>query len=232
VIDSVVAPHFTSLSSTADLLAALASSRPAPAGGAASALAGAMAGALLTKVARWTLGRERYAACQEEMRELRDRAEVLRSRLLALADADTHAILRLMESYSLPKGTEEEKAARFGAIQRALRDAAQISLEAAAPCTELIELAAVAAERGNRNAVSDAAVAAMLAHAGLRAAALNMRTNLQSLRAQSRAFCGAQSHGLCSDEAASSEMAAQMARLLATGDSALARALRAADPGG
>ena len=198
-----------------DFLAKLASDQPAPGGGSAAALAGAMAGALTCMVARLTIGRERYAATQQQMIRVRDRAETLRTRLTTLVDEDARAYHDVMKAYSLSKAAEADSALRVSEIQRALRRAAEVPLEAAEACEELIELAATCAALGNRNAVSDAAVAALLAHAGMRGAVFNVRTNLDGLR----------------DQAFNSAAEAHLSHLLTAGDAALARTLTAAGLG-
>ena len=198
-----------------DFLAKLASDHPAPGGGSAAALAGAMAGALTCMVARLTLGRERYAASQQQMIRVRERAETLQRRLTALVDEDTLAYQDVMKAYSLPKAAEADIALRISEIQRALCRAAEVPLEVAEACEELIELAATSAALGNRNEASDAGVAALLAHAGMRGAVLNVRTNLDSLL----------------DPAFNSATEARVSQLLAAGDVALARALTAAGLG-
>jgi methenyltetrahydrofolate cyclohydrolase len=198
-----------------DFLAKLASDLPAPGGGSAAALAGAMAGALTCMVARLTIGRERYAAHQQQMIRVLDCAETLQKRLTALVDQDTLAYQDVMKAYSLPRVAEADSAQRISEIQKALRRAAEVPLEAAEACEELIELAATSAALGNRNAASDAAVAALLAHAGMRGAVLNVRTNLDCLL----------------DQAFNSSTDARLSQLLASGDSALARALAAAGLG-
>jgi formiminotetrahydrofolate cyclodeaminase len=198
-----------------NFLGVLASTQPAPGGGSAAALTGAMAAALICMVARLTIGRAQYAPCSEEMLGVLDRAEALQRRLAVLADKDTTAYLSVMRSYSLPKATQTERAARAAEIQRTLRHAAEVPHEVATACGESIELAAMCAERGNRNAASDAAVAALLAHAGMRGAVLNVRTNLTCI----------------GDESFNLAMEAHLGQVLAAGESALARALAAAGLG-
>ena len=198
-----------------DFLAKLASDQPAPGGGSAAALAGAMAAALTCMVARLTIGRERYAANQQGMIRVFDRAGTLQKRLTALVEEDALAYLDVMRAYALPKSAGAEGALRRSEIQRALRWAAEVPLETAEACGELIELAADGAAFGNRNAASDAAVAALLAHSGMRSAVLNVRTNLDGLR----------------DPAFTSAAEDRLSPLLTAGDGALARALTAAGRG-
>ena len=159
----------------------LASESPAPGGGSVAALAGALAGALVAMVGRLTLGRQKYAAVEADMRDLVGRAEKLRRRLTGLVDADTEAYNRVAAAYGLPKGSPEEKNARGEAIQAGLRAAAEVPLEVCRACTEVLALAEHAAENGNTNAASDAKVAALLAAAGFEGAAANVAINLAAM---------------------------------------------------
>jgi methenyltetrahydrofolate cyclohydrolase len=198
-----------------DFLTNLASSQPAPGGGAAAALTGAMAAALTCMVARLTIGRERYSSNQRQMVDVRNRAEMLQSRLTALVDEDALAYHRVIEAYSLPKNSGTERDRRAAKIQDALRYAAEVALEAAETCAELIELAATGAALGNRNAASDAAVAALLADAGLRGALLNVRTNVRHVR----------------DHLFVAAVEARLTHLRNAGEVGLTRALASAEPG-
>ena len=87
-----------------------------------------------------------------------------------------------MGAYGLPRGTDEEKAARAAAIQAALKQATDAPLRAVKACHEVIKLSAVVAEKGNVNVISDAGVAVLAANAGLRSAALNVYINTKSIK--------------------------------------------------
>ena len=202
--------------SVAELLAALAAATPAPGGGSAAALAAAMSAALVAMVAGLTVGRPRYAAVAAEMAEIQQRAETLRQTLAAAADADAAAYLAVMAAYRLPRENAAQQAERAAAIQAALRHAAEVPLAVAGHCSEILGLAGRVAARGNPNAASDAAVAALLAHAGLQAAVRNVRINLNGIG--DRTFC----------EAAE----VNVARVLQTAGPLLADALAAADARG
>jgi formiminotetrahydrofolate cyclodeaminase len=198
-----------------EFLARLASSQPVPGGGSAAAMAGAMAAALVRMVALLTIGRPRYQAYEAEMYSIRDRAEELRSALATLAHEDTMAYQAVISAYALPRAGEIQAAARADEIQRALRHAAQVPAQAAAACAQVIELAAICRVFGNQNASSDAAVAALLAHAAMRGAALNVRTNLDAI--QDEEFCAA------------TEI--RLGEVLASGEAALPKALAAGRSG-
>ncbi len=159
----------------------LASGESTPGGGAAAALTGSQAAALLSMVLNFTVGRKRYAAVEEEMRGHLLRTEEMRTELLAFADKDAEAFGAVAACFSMPRNTEEEKAARTEAMQVALRGAAEVPFAIAALCADLLELAAPIAEKGNPNVVSDAATAAHLAHAALNCALVNVDINLKWL---------------------------------------------------
>jgi formiminotetrahydrofolate cyclodeaminase len=164
------------------LLDELAGSSATPGGGSAAALAGAMGAALLSMVCNLTIGKKQFAAVEDELRGVLEEAEALRRQLTGLADADTRAFDRVMAAYRLPKETEEERATRQAAIQRALQAATQVPLETAATCAAIVKLTARVIAKVNPNALSDAGTAALLAEAGLRGAQLNVGINLTSIR--------------------------------------------------
>lgn len=159
----------------------LASSAPEPGGGAAAALVGATGAALVSMVANLTIGREKFAAAAADMEQARARADALRASLVAAIDQDAQAFREVMASYRLPRAADEQKAARQRAIQAALREAAQVPAAVVRLCEEVAAWSLVAAEHGNPQVVSDAAVAALLADAAAQSAALNVRINLASV---------------------------------------------------
>lgn len=161
--------------------ASVASSAPVPGGGTVVALVGSLAAALAQMVAGLTVGRKKYAAVDAEMKELGLRAAHLVRRLSALKDEDAHAYAHVSVAYKLPKDTPGQQHARDAAIQSALMKAAEVPLETARWCGEVAALAAICAERGNTNAVSDAGVAALLAEAACKGAAYNVRINVVAM---------------------------------------------------
>lgn len=167
--------------SVTTFLDSLASGSPAPGGGGASALGGAMGAALVSMVCNLTIGKPRFAEVEAEMRDTLDRAEALRHELQELAEADVAAFNRLSVSYKLPRTTEADIAIRRDVIQSSLRRATEVPLRAARAAAAILPLCPIVAERGNQNAVSDAGVAALLAQAAVRSALLNVETNLRAL---------------------------------------------------
>jgi formiminotetrahydrofolate cyclodeaminase len=153
-----------------------------PGGGSVAASAGALAAALTRMVAGLTAGRPRYAHVAAEMQHIADRASTLSAELSALVVRDAAAFEAVASAYKRPRGTQDAAAARAEAIERAMVPATESPLAIARAAADVVELAATVAERGNVNAVADAAVAALLAEAVCRAAALTVRVNAPSLR--------------------------------------------------
>ena len=156
----------------------VASASPTPGGGTVSALAGALAAALAAMVARLTVGRKKYAELEAEFKGILERAESLRATLLQLGADDAASFDAVSRAYAMPKEQAEERTA---AIQAALLGASRVPLQTLRAAREVASLAARAAAVGNRNAVSDAGVAALLAGAAARGAAYNVRINVAAL---------------------------------------------------
>lgn len=156
-----------------DFAAELGSSKPAPGGGSAAALAGVLASSLAAMVARLS---------GEGWQEFIDKAQRLSGQLLDLVNRDTEAFNQVMEALKLPKGTEEEKRERSRALRQANRLATEVPLEVMELSLEVLRLAFEVALKGNRNCLSDAGVAGLLAAAACRGAAYNVLINLPGLR--------------------------------------------------
>ncbi|MGB8647984.1 MAG: cyclodeaminase/cyclohydrolase family protein [Anaerolineae bacterium] len=160
----------------------LASPSPAPGGGAAAALSGALGAALVAMVCRLTVGRKNYENVSDELEALIPRAESKRRTLMELFEADSAAYDAVIATYKLPKETEQDKAARTVAIQSALKRAAEVPFHIASACADVLDMDLPVAAKGNKNAASDAGSAALLAEAGLRAALLNVEINLAGIK--------------------------------------------------
>jgi glutamate formiminotransferase/formiminotetrahydrofolate cyclodeaminase len=165
----------------AALFEEVAAGTPTPGGGTVAAFVGALAGCLATMVANLTLGKKKYAAAEEAMRQLKRDAEGLRARLLSLARRDSEAFEAVLQARRLPQGTPEETADRDRAVAAANLEAARVPLATAEACREVLDLAEVAARMGNTNCVTDAGTAGLLAAAAAEGALLNVEINLKSL---------------------------------------------------
>ena len=114
-----------------EFLTELASAAPAPGGGGGAAMAGALAAALASMVANLTIGKEKFADREPEVKELLEQAEAERVRLLTLVEEDAAVFNSFMSCYKLPKTTDEEKVARTAAIRAAAKQAATVPLNIA-----------------------------------------------------------------------------------------------------
>ena len=174
-------PETQTASAPTEFLDAIASSDPVPGGGSVSAYAGALSSALVRMVAGLTIGRKKYAQVESEMTVVAANAEVLARGLSKLVERDADAYSAVSAAYKMPKEPEHALAARKNAITSALLGAAEVPLETARLCAQAAELAASVAAKGNSNAVTDSGVAALLASAGCRGAAFNVRINVAAL---------------------------------------------------
>ncbi len=167
--------------SVAGFTAETASESAAPGGGSVSALMGALGAALGTMVANLSAHKRGWDERWKEFSDVAEQGQALIGELLALVDEDTAAFNRIMDAFSLPKGTEEEKAARGRAIEEATLYAASVPLRTMEASLKALPLALEMARKGNSASASDAGVAALAAVAGIRGARLNVRINAAGL---------------------------------------------------
>jgi glutamate formiminotransferase/formiminotetrahydrofolate cyclodeaminase len=160
----------------------LASNSPAPGGGSVAALAGSLGAALSSMVCNLTIGKERYTDVQDKIKEVLKKSEQLRKNLTKLIDEDTDAFNDVMKAFKMPKETEEQKKKRSKAIQEGYKTAASVPLETARTCEKILDIAKVVAEKGNQNSITDSAVSALMAQAGVESAILNVKINLGSIK--------------------------------------------------
>jgi formiminotetrahydrofolate cyclodeaminase len=165
------------------LVERLATSDPVPGGGSAAALAGAMGAALVRMVVELTVDRPAAEGHAEELTEISLAASNWQSELLNLAELDATAYDAVVRARRLPRDSELDKQARDTQVAAAVREATRAPLATARVANEVLGLAERLAPIGNRNAVSDVGVAALLAVAAIRGAAMNVEINLPSLPA-------------------------------------------------
>ncbi|MCM2272890.1 MAG: cyclodeaminase/cyclohydrolase family protein, partial [candidate division Zixibacteria bacterium] len=159
----------------------VASSSPAPGGGSVSASLGSLAACLAAMVSRLTVGKKKYESVKAELSDLRDKADVLRKELELLIVTDMNAFNAVMDSFKLPKSTDEQIAVRDAAIQAATKTATTVPLTVMRKSVEALEYALVVAEKGNENSISDAGVAGLAGLAAVEGASYNVRINLKNL---------------------------------------------------
>jgi len=159
----------------------LASNSPAPGGGSVAALAGSLGSALTSMVCNLTIGKKKYVEVDREMRTVLTASESLRETFRGLIEKDTEAFSKVMEAYSLPKDTDDQKALRSTAIQQAMKEATLVPLEVMKHVIDAVALAKTVASKGNANSISDAGVSALMLRAALEGAAMNVEINLKGI---------------------------------------------------
>lgn len=164
-----------------DYLARLSAREPPPGGGAAAALHAAQGAALIAMVARYSTG-EKYAEHSDEIARITESADELVARSLECADADETAFGAMGDAYGLPRGTDEEKAARKGAISDAAAGAARPPMRVIAIARKIVDLAGELIPIGNRNLITDLAAAADAARAAAGTSRVNIEINRPSVK--------------------------------------------------
>jgi len=158
-----------------------ASESPAPGGGSISATMGAMGAALGTMVANLSSHKRGWDDRLEEFSDWAVKGKYYQEELLKMVDEDTRAFNKIMDAFSLPKKSEEEKSFRNKIIQDATKYAIEVPYRVMNLCFESMEVMKAMAEIGNPNSVSDAGVGAIAALAGVKGAFLNVKINAGGL---------------------------------------------------
>ena len=166
-----------------EFLDELASAAPAPGGGGASAMVGALGAALGSMVGNLTTGKKKYAAVQEDITRLLEQSRKLQAEMLALIDGDAEAFKPLAAAYKIPK----DQADRDSIMEKALLDACKPPLAIMRKAIEGLHIQAELVEKGTVMAVSDAGVGAQFLRAALLGASLNIYINAKSLKDRQQA---------------------------------------------
>ncbi len=173
--------------SVKDFARETASESPAPGGGSVSAAMGAFGAALATMVANLSAHKRGWDERWKEFSDVAEKGWKIMDELTSLVDEDTAAFNRIMDVFSMPKGTPEEKAARAAAMEDATLYAATVPLKTMEASLKALPLALEMARKGNPASASDAGVAALAALAAIRGAELNVRINAAGLADKSAA---------------------------------------------
>ena len=164
-----------------------ASESPAPGGGSIAAYMGALGAALGTMVANLSSHKAGWDDRWEEFSDWADRGQALLRELLHLVDEDTAAFNRIMAVFSMPKSTDEERAARSAALQEATLYATEVPLRTMKAAAKVFPVVRAMASEGNPNSVSDAGVGALAARSAVLGACLNVKINAAGLKDRAKA---------------------------------------------
>ena len=180
---------------------------PAPGGGSIAALAGALGSALASMVVNLSVGKGEFDSQYEELCQLADKAQTIKDQLVLAIDADTQAFNEVIAGMRMAKDTAEQIALRSKVIRAGYKSAAEVPLQTAELCRQVLDICQFAANIGNMAVMSDAGVGALMAYAGVQGAIHNVRINLPhtkdeafitkmqsqlgALLSESKAICGA-----------------------------------------
>lgn len=181
----------------------------APGGGSVAALSGALGAGLVAMVSNLSTGKEHIKVYRDICR-IGLEGDALKSALMYNVDADTQAFNGVIAANKLPKGTPAEAKARDKAIQEAYKDAINTPLDTARKCLSVMKLADEIADKGLAASASDAGVGALMAHAGLHGAVLNVKINLPNI----------------TDKKFNEKMLAECRKLAREGDALLAKTMK------
>lgn len=156
----------------------MASDAPAPGGGSAAALSGALGAALTAMVCTLTIGKKKYADVQDLALESQKKADDLKARFVDVMDRDTEAFNAVSAVFAMPKDTDEQKAARKAAMQEALKGCTKTPFEMMQLACETLELTRSLVGRLNASAASDLGCSALALKAAIQGAWLNVLINI------------------------------------------------------
>ena len=184
IIENVLEENVNSLNNLTvrQFVDELSTDSPAPGGGSAAALSGSIAAGLVAMVANLTVGKKGYESVFDEMKNISISAQKLKDELLLLVDEDTNAFNKLMEAIRLPKKSEEEINKRNKLIEETTLYASEVPLRTMEKSFEVLSLAKIVSEKGNKNSNSDAGVAILLSRSAIKGGAMNVEINLKELQ--------------------------------------------------
>ena len=167
-----------------EYLTELSSNSPTPGGGNVAALCGALSASLGTMVCNLTIGKKKYANVENEMISVKQKLESYQKTFVELGAKDNAAFEKVMEAFKLPKETDAEKETRSKKIEEATIGAADIPAQVMKTCADILPLLKIIIDKGNRNSLSDAGVAASLIGTAAKSAYMNVIINCSSLSNQ------------------------------------------------
>ncbi len=159
-----------------------ASESPAPGGGSIAAYLGSLGASLATMVANLSSHKKGWDDKWKYFSEIAERGQQIKDELLTLVDEDTHAFNQIMNAFSLPKGTDDEKKIRTQAIQQATIYATEVPLRTMNVALRSFEIIEAMAKQGNPNSISDAGVGALCARSAIWGAYLNVCINAAGIK--------------------------------------------------
>lgn len=165
-----------------EYLAVAASNSPTPGGGSVSAVVATNAAAMVSMVANLTLGKKGYENYQDQAKAIADKSAALIEELKVLTARDMEAFDLFVKAWKMASSTDEEKAAKAEANEKAAQNATNVPMEICKVCLEIMKLANELAPFGNKSAISDVGVASYVAEGAMKACMLSVDINLPGLK--------------------------------------------------
>jgi formiminotetrahydrofolate cyclodeaminase len=165
----------------------VAEGTPTPGGGSVAAHCGMLAAALGRMVCNITIGKPKYAAAEDRLKQINSELEQHGARLRELIVEDAASFEAVRDAYRLPKETDDEKAERRRQIEATTWGATNTPYETARLSLSVLRLLAEVANLGNPNALSDVAVGGQLAQTAVKGACYNVTINLGTITDRERA---------------------------------------------
>ncbi|ACV63381.1 Formiminotransferase-cyclodeaminase [Desulfofarcimen acetoxidans DSM 771] len=159
-----------------------ASNSPTPGGGSVSAMVACFGVAMTAMVCNLTVGKEKFKDVEPQVQAILDEANAIIKKLEKLVDEDMMEFSNFMKAYQLPKNTDEEKATRTEAVQKALKSATDTPMEIARVCLQILAITEKLSTIGNKMAISDAGVAAYVAESCVNAVLLSADINIPMIK--------------------------------------------------
>ena len=167
-----------------EFAAVMASDAPAPGGGSASALNGAIGAGLAAMVCALTVGKKKYAEYETLVVEAEQKAVALKDKFIGIIDTDTDAFNAVSAVFAMPKDTDEQKAARKAAMQEALKGCTISPFQMMELCVEALEVVTALVGKTNASAASDLGCAALNLRSAIQGAWLNVCINVGGIQDQ------------------------------------------------
>jgi formiminotetrahydrofolate cyclodeaminase len=162
----------------------MASDAPAPGGGSASALNGAIGAGLDAMVCALTVGKKKYVEFEDLAKETEGKALALKDKFVAIIDTDTEAFNAVSAVFTMPKDTDEQKAARKAAMLEALKGCTISPYQMMELAAEALELVSSLVGKSNATAASDLGCAALNLKSAIQGAWLNVCININGMADQ------------------------------------------------
>lgn len=160
----------------------LASSSPAPGGGAASGMVAIVGASLTSMVAGLTIGKKGYEEHQALMEKIQKRSNEIQTELRELMLKDEEAFNLIVKAWKMPKTTDEEKESRQTSLVEAAKEAIRVPWKIASAAQEILRISAQLVDYGNKNAITDAGCSLEFSMAAMKGAIQNIKINLKSLK--------------------------------------------------